>query len=55
MIVYGPPLETTLSDVDKVELFHSTFRDIGRVIYNEFAGDRWMQDLEFYEDKKGEL
>jgi len=55
LIVYGPPLETTLSDVDKVELFHSSFRDIGRVIYNEFAGDRWAQDLEFYEDKKGEL
>ena len=40
----------TISDIDKVTLFHNTFRDIGRIIYNEYAGDNWAKDLEHYEE-----
>ena len=55
LIVYGPPLDATISDIDKVTLFYDTFRDIGRIIYNEYAGDRWAQDLDYFEDNKGEV
>lgn len=55
MIVYGPPEDGVISDVDKIALFYSTFRDIGRVIYNEYAGDGWNKDLDFYEECKGQL
>ena len=54
-IVYGPPTESVISDIDKVTLFYNTFRDIGRIIYNEFAGDNWNKDLAFYEQSKGEI
>jgi len=54
-LVYGPPLEGALNDIDKISLFYSTFRDIGRVIYNEYSGDNWSKDLEFYEECKGQL
>ena len=53
LIVYGPPLDQTLNDIDKVSLFYSTFRDVGRVIYNEYAGDNWSKDLEYYDEKRG--
>lgn len=53
LIVYGPPLDQALSDIDKISLFYSTFRDIGRVIFNEYAGDNWQKDLEYFEDQKG--
>ena len=33
VIIYGPPLETVISDIDKVTLFYNTFRDIGRVLF----------------------
>ena len=39
LLVYGPPVDQTLTDIDKVTLFYNTFRDVGRVIYNEYAGD----------------
>ena len=55
VIVYGPPVDAVLSDIDRVQLFHDQFRDIGRVIVNEFAGDGWARDLAFYEECKGEL
>lgn len=55
LIVYGPPLDQALSDIDKISLFYSTFRDIGRVIFNEYAGDNWQKDLEYFEDQKGNL
>ena len=55
ILVYGPPLDATINDIDKISLFHSSFRDIGRVIYNEFAGDNWFKDLEHYEDKRGDV
>lgn len=55
VIVYGPPLDQTISDIDKITLFYNTFRDIGRVCFNEFAGDSWQKDLEFYEDNKGDV
>ena len=55
MIVYGPPVDGAINDVDKISLFHSTFRDIGRIIYNEYSGDGWNKDLEFYEECKGQL
>ena len=54
-LVYGPPVENVISDIDKVTLFYDTFRDIGRVIYNEFAGDNWAKDLSFYEQSRGEI
>jgi len=54
-IVYGPPVEAAISNIDKVSLFHSTFRDIGRVIYSEYAGDNWQKDLEYYDEHKGNL
>jgi len=54
-IVYGPPVEGVISDVDKYSLFESTFRDIGRVILNEHAGSSWHKDLEHYEDCKGQV
>ena len=53
--IYGPPLDQSISDIDKVTLFYDTFRDIGRVIYNEYAGDNWRKDLEYYEETKGEI
>ena len=52
-IIYGPPTEQVISDIDKVTLFYNCFRDIGRVIYNEFAGDGWSKDLAYYEEQKG--
>ena len=55
LIVYGPPLDQALSDIDKISLFYSTFRDIGRVIFSEYAGDNWQKDLEYFEDQKGNL
>ena len=55
LIVFGPPLDQTLNDIDKVSLFYNTFRDIGRIIYNEYAGDNWSKDLEYFEEKKGKI
>ena len=55
LLVYGPPVDQTLTDIDKVTLFYNTFRDVGRVIYNEYAGDNWAKDLEFFEENKGAL
>ena len=55
VIVYGPPAEQVLSSIDRVTLFHDTFRDIGRVIYNEYAGDSWAKDLAYYEETRGQL
>ena len=52
-VVYGPPVDSVISDIDKVTLFYNTFRDIGRVIYNEFSGDSWSRDLTFYDEQKG--
>lgn len=55
VLIYGPPLDQTLNDMDKVSLFYSTFRDAGRIIYNEYAGDNWAKDLEYFEDCKGNI
>ena len=55
VLIYGPPLDTTISDIDKVTLFYNTFRDIGRIIYNEYSGDNWAKDLEHYEDRRGDV
>ena len=55
VIIYGPPTNAAISDIDKVSLFYSTFRDIGRVIYNEFAGDNWTKDLEYYDEQRGNI
>ena len=55
ILVYGPPLDQTINDIDKVSLFHNTFRDMGRIIYNEFAGDSWVKDLEYYEENRGNV
>ncbi len=55
VLVYGPPLDSTISDIDKITLFYNTFRDVGRVIYNEYSGDNWSKDLEHYEEHKGEV
>lgn len=55
LLIYGPPLDQTLTDIDKVSLFYSTFRDIGRIIYSEFAGDGWVKDLEYYEENRGNV
>jgi hypothetical protein len=55
VIVYGPPLDTVVTDIDKVSLFHNTFRDIGRVCCNEFAGGNWQKDLSYYEEHKGNI
>jgi len=55
VIVYGPPLDQVMSNIDKITLFHNTFRDIGRICFNEFAGDSWAKDLEFYEENKGQV
>ena len=52
-LVYGPPLDQTISDIDKVTHFYNAFRDVGRVIYNEYAGDNWAKDLEYFTDNKG--
>jgi hypothetical protein len=55
LLVYGPPVDQTLTDIDKVTLFYNTFRDVGRVIYNEYAGDSWSKDLEFFEENRGAI
>ena len=55
VLIYGPPLDAAISDIDKVTLFYNSFRDIGRVIYNEYAGDNWAKDLEHYEERRGEV
>ena len=55
VIIYGPPLDDVLQNVDRVSLFHNTFRDIGRICFNEFAGDSWMKDYEYYVDQKGNV
>ena len=54
-LIYGPPLDEAITDIDKVTLFYNTFRDVGRIIYNEFAGDSWVKDLEYFEDNRGEV
>ena len=43
-LVYAPPVDQVLTDIDRVELFYSRFKDIGRVIFNEYAGDGWQRD-----------
>lgn len=53
LIIFGPPTSQALTDIDRVSLFYSNFRDVGRVIYSEFAGDNWAKDLEYFEDNKG--
>ena len=55
LLIYGPPIDQALTDIDKVSLFYNTFRDVGRVIYSEYAGDSWQQDLEYYEENKGNI
>ena len=55
VLIYGPPLDNTISDIDKVTLFYNSFRDIGRIIYNEYSGDSWAKDLEHYEEHRGEV
>lgn len=55
VLIYGPPDSETINDIDKIELFYSSFRDIGRVIYNEYAGDDWHTDLEHYEAVRGDV
>ena len=55
LLMYGPPIDQALTDIDKVSLFYNTFRDVGRVIYSEYAGDNWSKDLEFYEENKGNI
>ena len=55
IIIYGPPNEMAITSVDKVALFHDTFRDIGRICYNDFAGDSWQRDLDYYNEKRGEI
>ena len=54
-LVYGPPLDATMNSIDKVSMFHSCFRDIGRIIYSEYAGDDWAKDLEYFEDHRGDV
>ena len=55
VIIYGPPVETTITSIDKVTLFYNTFRDIGRVCFNEYAGDSWQRDLTYFEEHKGRV
>ena len=55
VIVYGPPIEAAITSIDKVTLFYNTFRDIGRVVFNEYAGDSWQRDLDYYQDSKGDV
>tara|TARA_R100000664_G_C2752290_1_gene139580 strand:- start:844 stop:1359 length:516 start_codon:yes stop_codon:yes gene_type:complete len=55
IIIYGPPLEATLNNIDRISLFYNSFRDIGRVIFNEYAGDNWSKDLTFFEEHKGDV
>ena len=55
VLLYGPPLDQAISNIDKVTLFYSSFRDVGRIIYNEYAGDSWLKDLEYFEENKGEV
>jgi len=55
IIVYGPPLDQVISDIDKSTLFYDTFRDIGRICFNEFAGDNWNKDLEYYNEQRGHV
>ena len=54
-LVYGPPLDQTISDIDKVTHFYNAFRDVGRVIYNEWAGDNWSKDLDYFNESRGEV
>ena len=55
VLIYGPPLDEAITDIDKVSLFYDSFRDIGRIIYNEYSGDNWAKDLKHYEDNRGEV
>lgn len=55
VLLYGPPLDQAISNIDKVTLFYSSFRDVGRIVYNEYAGDSWLKDLEYFEENKGEV
>ena len=32
LIIYGPPVDAVISDIDKVSMFHQLFSDVGRVI-----------------------
>jgi len=50
-LCYGPPVDQALDQTDRITLFYNEFRDIGRVIYNEYAGDNWSKDLHFIENK----
>ena len=53
LLIYGPPVDQVLSDIDKVSMFHQLFSDLGRVIVNEYAGDNWNRDLEFLSTRSG--
>ena len=54
-LMYGPPVDEAITDIDKITLFHNTFRDIGRIIYSEYAGDSWTKDLEYYQEQRGNV
>ena len=54
-IVYGPPVDQGLNSIDRISLFYSKFRDIGRIIFNEYGGDSWEKDLEYFIDNKDML
>ncbi len=55
IIVYGPPVDMAMTSIDKTTLFYHTFRDIGRICFNEYAGDSWQRDLEHYDEQKGNV
>ena len=55
VLIYGPPVDVQITSVDKISLFYNTFRDIGRVVLNEFAGDSWQRDLDYYDERRGNV
>lgn len=54
-ILFGPGHDVDLSSVDKVSRFRDCFRDTGRIILNEYAGDSWSKDLDYLTEHRGRL
>jgi hypothetical protein len=54
-VLFGPESEVGIQQVDRISRFRDCFRDLGRIILNEYAGDSWGKDLQYLNEHKGRL
>ena len=54
-ILFGPESDVGLQQVDRIGRFRDCFRDLGRIVLNDYSGDNWQKDLEYLNENKGRL